>query len=159
MKLIEIWKRLWKQPLVITQHTEAVVFVNGEKYVISNILYDSGKFIGFETEPKNKKSVIKMREATKEEQESVQRYIDSISKPTGINFFDLINDERSSCNTFHNNLKTGCDFGGEYKYYDIIDYDKCCTCVHFSDNEYEERFECLNMNRKDDKCYEEKEYD
>lgn len=31
-----------------------------------------------------------MREATKEEQESVYRYIESISKPTGVNFFDLL---------------------------------------------------------------------
>ena len=31
-----------------------------------------------------------MREATKEERESVNRYIESISKPTGVNFFDLL---------------------------------------------------------------------
>ena len=31
-----------------------------------------------------------MRDATKEEQESVNRYIESISKPTDINFFDLL---------------------------------------------------------------------
>ena len=31
-----------------------------------------------------------MREATKEEQEGVNRYIESISKPTGVNFFDLL---------------------------------------------------------------------
>ncbi|GEM_PF-918328 len=30
-----------------------------------------------------------MRDATKEEQESVEKYIDSISKDTGVNFFDL----------------------------------------------------------------------
>lgn len=51
MKLVEIWKRIGKQPLRITQHKEAIVFVNDEEYVISNIRYDSGKFIGFEAKP------------------------------------------------------------------------------------------------------------
>lgn len=55
MKLVEIWKRIGKQPLRITQHKEAIVFVNDEEYVISNIRYDSGKFIGFEAEPKESK--------------------------------------------------------------------------------------------------------
>lgn len=32
-----------------------------------------------------------MREATKEERESVDNYIKSISKPTGVNFFDEMN--------------------------------------------------------------------
>ena len=54
MKLVEIWKRIGKQPLRITQHKEAIVFVNDEEYVISNIRYDSGKFIGFEAKPKYK---------------------------------------------------------------------------------------------------------
>lgn len=49
MKLIEIWKRLGKQLLKITQHEEAVVFVEGKEYIISGIRYQSGKFIGFET--------------------------------------------------------------------------------------------------------------
>lgn len=31
-----------------------------------------------------------MREATSEEKESVNEYIKSISKPTGINFYDII---------------------------------------------------------------------
>ena len=52
MKLIEIWKRLGKQPLRITQHKNAIVFVDGEEYEISGIRYDSGKFIGFETKSK-----------------------------------------------------------------------------------------------------------
>lgn len=51
MKLIEIWKRLGRQPLRITQHKDAVVFVGDSKYRIKNIRYDHGKFIGFETEP------------------------------------------------------------------------------------------------------------
>ena len=32
-----------------------------------------------------------MREATKEERESVRKYVESISKPTGVNFYDLLN--------------------------------------------------------------------
>ena len=34
----------------------------------------------------------KMRNATKEEQESVNRYIRSISQDTGENFFDILDD-------------------------------------------------------------------
>lgn len=52
MKLIEIWERLGKQPLRVTQHKEAIVFVNGKEYIISNIKYDSGKFIGFKAKRK-----------------------------------------------------------------------------------------------------------
>lgn len=48
MKLIEIWKRLGKQPLRVTQHKEAIVFINGEEYVIEKVKYNSGQFIGFE---------------------------------------------------------------------------------------------------------------
>ena len=33
-----------------------------------------------------------MREATKEEKDSVNRYIESISKPTGVNFYDKEDD-------------------------------------------------------------------
>jgi len=51
MKLIEIWKRLGKQPLRITQHKNAIVFVDDKEYEISGIRYDSGKLIGFETKP------------------------------------------------------------------------------------------------------------
>lgn len=41
-----------------------------------------------EQEPKTEK-VIKMRDATPEERESVEAYIKSISKPTGVNFWAL----------------------------------------------------------------------
>ena len=50
MRLIEIWKRLGKQPLKITQNKEAVVFIDGKEYVTSKILYDNGEFVGFEAE-------------------------------------------------------------------------------------------------------------
>ena len=52
MKLIEIYKLLGKQPLRVTQHKDAIVLVNGNEYEITNIKYDSGKFIGFEVKPK-----------------------------------------------------------------------------------------------------------
>ncbi len=50
MKLLEIWKRIGKQPLRITRQKEAIVFVDGEEYKISKIRYRKGEFIGFETE-------------------------------------------------------------------------------------------------------------
>lgn len=43
-------------------------------------------------EPKTEK-VIKMRDATPEEQEAVDKYIKSISKPTGVNFWNLAGGE------------------------------------------------------------------
>jgi hypothetical protein len=49
MKWIDIWKRLGKQSLKVTQHNEAIVFVDGKEYIISGIRYDSGKIVGFET--------------------------------------------------------------------------------------------------------------
>lgn len=46
----------------------------------------------------------------------------------------------------------GNDAHGEYKYYDIIDYDTCCNCKHFSDNWRYERFECFSkICRKENK--------
>ena len=47
----------------------------------------------------------------------------------------------------------GCDHYGQYEYNNIKDYDKCCTCIHFCDNRYETRFECLS-DVQDDNCYE-----
>ena len=45
-----------------------------------------------EQEPKTEK-VIKMRDATPEENEAINKYIKSISKPTGVNFWDLADGE------------------------------------------------------------------
>lgn len=53
IKLIEILKRLGKQPLKITQNKEALVFINGKEYVISKIRYYNGVFVGFEVEITN----------------------------------------------------------------------------------------------------------
>ena len=49
MKLIKIFDKLGKQPLHITENTDAIVFVNSKPYNITNIRYESGKLIGFET--------------------------------------------------------------------------------------------------------------
>lgn len=49
-----------------------------------------------------------MRDATPEEQEAVDRYIKSISKPTGINVFDFYEDEEKSCNNCKHHLKFMC---------------------------------------------------
>ena len=53
--------------------------------------YDNGyaqaKF-DYEQELKTEK-VIKMRDATPEERESINKYVKSISRPTGVNFWDL----------------------------------------------------------------------
>lgn len=38
----------------------------------------------------------KMRDATSEEQENINNYLKSISTPTGVNFFDLLNNEKEN---------------------------------------------------------------
>lgn len=52
--------------------------------------------------------------------------------------------------------KTGFDHYEEYQYFDIKDYDTCCTCKYFCDNEMETRFECSKEVREE-YCYEQKE--
>lgn len=74
-------------------------------------------------EPKAEK-VIKMRDATPEEQEAIDRYIKSISKPTGINIFDFYKDDEKSCNNCKHHLKFMCK---NWK-----------TCHDYSDWELEE---------------------
>ncbi|RKI83882.1 hypothetical protein [Thomasclavelia cocleata] len=54
MKLLEIWKRIGKQPLRITRRKDAIVFIGDSEYRIKNIRYDRGQFIGFEAKPKEK---------------------------------------------------------------------------------------------------------
>ena len=44
---------------------------------------------------------------------------------------------------------------GQYEYYDIKDYDVCCTCKYFYDNKLQTRFECLKEYQNED-CYESK---
>lgn len=50
MTLSEIWKRIGKQKMRITQNTKAKVFVDGEEYCVKRCRYDNGKLIGFECE-------------------------------------------------------------------------------------------------------------
>lgn len=50
MKLLEIWKRIGKQPLRITRRKDAIVFIGDFEYKIKSIRYDRGKFIGFVAE-------------------------------------------------------------------------------------------------------------
>jgi len=40
-----------KAAVKITRQKDAIVFVGGKEYEISKIIYDNGKFIGFEAEP------------------------------------------------------------------------------------------------------------
>lgn len=53
MKLVDVWKRIGKQPLHITQHTEAKVFVGDEVYFITSIQYENGRPLGFNAIPIN----------------------------------------------------------------------------------------------------------
>lgn len=54
---------------------------------------------------------------------------------------------------------TAACYGGEYEYSKIIDYDRCCLCEHFSDNKYEERFECMKTDREvGEDCFKTNEY-
>lgn len=53
MRLIDIWKRLGKQPLHITQHTEAKVFIEDREYYITGIKYESARLLGFNAVPIN----------------------------------------------------------------------------------------------------------
>lgn len=53
MKLIKLWNKLGKQPLHITNHTDAIVFVNGEEYYITGIKYENGRPLGFNAVPIN----------------------------------------------------------------------------------------------------------
>ena len=63
-----------------------------------------------------------VRDATKEEQESVNRYIESISKPTDINFFDLLDGKdikmedyiRTKADEMINSFKQNCIKKGIY---------------------------------------------
>jgi len=51
--------------------------------------------------------VKEMRESTPEERKSIQEYIDKISVPTGVNFYDFIGVESSPCDNCTNNPKNG----------------------------------------------------
>lgn len=50
MKLLEIWKRLGRQPLTTTKYQDARVFIDNKEYIITKIRYESGRLIGFEAD-------------------------------------------------------------------------------------------------------------
>lgn len=54
-----------------------------------------------------KEHVRLMRDATQEELENVKRFIDTISKPTGFNFWNTYEHEFSACDNCPNNPKNG----------------------------------------------------
>ena len=47
MKLVKIWSKLGKQPLYITQHVDAKVFIENREYFITGIRYENGRPLGF----------------------------------------------------------------------------------------------------------------
>lgn len=51
MKLVQIFHKLGKQPLYITNHTDAKVFVGDREYMITGIKYNNGKSLGFNAIP------------------------------------------------------------------------------------------------------------
>lgn len=53
-------------------------------------------------------SIDEMRDTTPEEQEAIDKYIKSISKPTGVNIFDFYEDENKSCDNCKHHLKFMC---------------------------------------------------
>lgn len=63
-----------------------VSYSNSKKADISNI-YETKVHTGLEKEASD--LFVEMRDATAEEQASVNKYIKSISKDTGVNFFDI----------------------------------------------------------------------
>lgn len=47
MKLLKIWNKIGKQPFGVTKSRDAIVFIGDKRYTITNIRYESGRFIGF----------------------------------------------------------------------------------------------------------------
>lgn len=50
MKLLEIYKRIGKQPLRLTRTKEAIVFIGNREYRINKIRYENGTFVCFEAD-------------------------------------------------------------------------------------------------------------
>lgn len=107
--------------LIVANHTE----LNGLNVVMYSPLYkDIMQLPSIKSPQPKTEKVIKMRDATPEEQEAVDKYIKSISKPTGINVFDFYEDEEKSCNNCKHHLKFMCK--------------KWETCHDYSDWELDE---------------------
>lgn len=58
MKLVKIWSKLGKQPLYITQHTDAKVFIENREYFITGIRYEGGRIVGLNAVPAKEESII-----------------------------------------------------------------------------------------------------
>lgn len=48
MKLSNIWSKIGRQPLRITQNTDAVVFVGEDQYYITGMRFENGNPVGFD---------------------------------------------------------------------------------------------------------------
>ena len=46
MKWYQLWKKIGKQPLKITQYNDVKIFINNEEYLLDKIKYESGVPIG-----------------------------------------------------------------------------------------------------------------
>lgn len=54
-----------------------------------------------------------------------------------------------------NKIHTVRCHGGEYEYYDIINYKYCCTCKYFFEDFLSEQLECHKTDRViDEDCFE-----
>jgi len=85
-------------------HLEGREASKAGEYISKNILKEKMQYYGFhapdmtvtefvEDLPSVKQVPKEMRDATPEERESIAKYIKSISKPTGVNFWDLADGE------------------------------------------------------------------
>ena len=69
--------------------------------------------IGFERFPEDFKAdhdtafIKNMRNTTQEELRSIQEYIDKISEPVALNFYDFVDKESIPCEKCPNNIKNG----------------------------------------------------
>lgn len=50
MKLVKLWEKIGKQPLRTSQHIDVIVQSGEDKFFVTGIKYDSGKFIGLQAE-------------------------------------------------------------------------------------------------------------
>lgn len=48
MTVLELWKKIGKQPIKTIRNTEAKILIDGKEYYINSIIYKDGKLIGFE---------------------------------------------------------------------------------------------------------------
>ena len=83
-----------------------------------------------------------MRDATPEEQEAIDKYIKSISKPTGVNFWDLADGEYISKTESLKALDTWDKFG--YSNHDMFRLDKDSEKDYVAYIRYDDAVKCIN---------------